>query len=99
MGFSVEYLPEAEGDIDGILDYLSQFYRDTAGKFYRTMEHKIGLLAYNPYMAERWEDDPDFRRLVVGNYLVFYMVYDESKTVEIHRVLRASWNISPGELK
>ncbi len=95
MGYSIEYLPEAEADIDAILEHLSGYYRDTAGKFYRTLQHKIGLLADNPYMAAKWEDDPDFRRLVVGDYLVFYMVHDEVHTVEVHRVLRASWNIKP----
>jgi addiction module RelE/StbE family toxin len=95
MGYNIEYLPEAESDIDTILDYLSQFYRDTARKFFTALQRRIGQLADNPHMAEQWVDEPDFRKLLVGDYLVFYMVHDDIRVVEIHRVLRASWNIKP----
>jgi addiction module RelE/StbE family toxin len=93
MIYSIDYLPEAIDDIDAALAYLSRFYPSTAVSFYRTLERRIVQLAAHPYMAERWEHDHDFRKLVVGDYLVFYMVYDDTNTVEIHRILRASWNI------
>ena len=40
-----------------------------------------------------YEHDTDYRRMVVGDYLVFYMVKEESKTVEIHRILHETQNI------
>jgi plasmid stabilization system protein ParE len=33
-----------------------------------------------------YENNPGYRKIVIGNYLVFYTV-DEKKTVEIHRIL------------
>jgi plasmid stabilization system protein ParE len=86
MDYSIAYLPEAINDIDATLAYLSRFYPSTATSFYRTLEHRIGQLAAHPYMAERWEHDHAFRKLVVDDYLVFYMVYDDTNTVEIHRL-------------
>lgn len=95
MAYNIEYLPEAYEDLDAIFEYLSRFYRSTASTFFRTLKHRISQLADNPHMAEAWEDEPDFRKLLVDDYLVFYMVYNERQTVEIHRILRASWNIKP----
>lgn len=93
MAYRIEYMPEAYHDIDAVITYLYGFYRDTAASFSRTLEHRVRQLADHPYMAEPWENDPKFRKLVVGDYLVFYLVYDDANTVEIHRILRATWNI------
>lgn len=93
MAYNIEYMPESFDDIDDALTYLSSFYPNTAASFSRTLEHRINQLADQPYIAELWEHDQDFRKLIVGDYLVFYMVYDDKNTVEIHRVLRGTWNI------
>ena len=37
--------------------------------------------------------DPTYRKLVADQYLVFYHVNENVKVVEIHRVLRGSWNL------
>ena len=47
-------------------------------------------LKNNPYVCESFIDDPDYRRLVMGDHLVFYMVDEEKKMIEIHRVLHGS---------
>ena len=44
-------------------------------------------------MCELYHLDPTYRRMVVDQYLVFYRVNDETKAVEIHRVLRGTWNL------
>ena len=46
-----------------------------------------------PKMCELYHLDPTYRRMVVDQYLVFYRVNDETKAVEIHRVLRGTWNL------
>lgn len=43
-----------------------------------------------PYSCPIYEDDPDYRTLVVGDYLVFYMVNEDDKIVEIHRIFHGS---------
>ena len=44
-------------------------------------------------MCEIYPLDPVYRQMVVEQYLVFYQVNDYVRTVEIHRILRGSWNL------
>ena len=44
-------------------------------------------------MYERYEQEPDYRKLPAEQYLIFYKVQEEKQIVEIHRILRASWNL------
>ena len=44
-------------------------------------------------MCEIYPLDPAYRRMVVDQYLVFYQVNDPARIVEIHRILRGSWNL------
>lgn len=38
-------------------------------------------------------EDTDYRRMFVGNYVVFYKVNDAEKQIDIYRILRASWDL------
>jgi plasmid stabilization system protein ParE len=42
-----------------------------------------------------YEDDTDYRILVVGDFLVFYMVKEDGKIVEIHRIFHSTQDIGP----
>lgn len=53
-------------------------------------DHKAGD---TPRMCEVYALDPTYRKLVADQYLVFYHVNENVKVVEIHRVLRGSWNL------
>lgn len=44
-------------------------------------------------MCEIYHLDPQYRKMVVDQYLVFYRVNEDAQIVEIHRVLRGSWNL------
>ena len=77
MTYKIKYLPLAVQDLNDIARYLSGFYPKTA----------------NPKMCEIYPLDPVYRQMVVEQYLVFYQVNDYARTVEIHRVLRGSWNL------
>ena len=90
----VIYLPEALSDQANIKKYLSQFYPGTSQRFFSLLKKKIARLRAYPYSCPVYEDDPDYRKLVVGDYLVFYMVVENAKRVEIHRILHGSRDIS-----
>jgi plasmid stabilization system protein ParE len=47
-----------------------------------------------PYMYPAYEYFPDYRKIVIGNYLAFYTVNEEDKTIEIHRILPGIWDLS-----
>lgn len=87
MDYKVDYLSVAEQDIDDIGAYLSQFYASTFKKFMRSLKKSISHLKTSPYLGVPYRD---YRKLVVGVYLVFYKVDEEQKTVRIYRVLHGA---------
>ena len=93
MKYSLKYLPDTVKDRENINAYLSEYYKGTAKRFFELLRKKTARLKDFPYSCPVYEDDPDYRRLVVGDYLVFYMVNETKKTVEIHRILHGSRNI------
>jgi plasmid stabilization system protein ParE len=94
MKYRIKYLPETATDRAEIRTYLIQYYESTVRMFFALLKKKISRLKEFPYSCPIYEDDPDYRRMVVGDYLVFYMVNDDDKTVEIHRIFHGSQNIS-----
>ena len=93
MRYNIRYLPLAEEDISALAAYLLRFYPGTAARVLGEIEKQIASLQEHPRMCEEYSDDPFYRRMVVAEYLVFYHVNEKTKTVDIHRVLRGSWNI------
>lgn len=93
MTYRIKYLPLAVQDLNDIARYLSGFYPKTASRVLKEMRDKITKLGDNPKMCEIYPLDPVYRKMVVDQYLVFYQVNDYARTVEIHRILRGSWNL------
>jgi len=91
--YQIRYLPETVTDRAMIKDYLSQYYESTVKKFFMLLKEKISRLKDFPYSCPVYEDDPDYRTLVAGDYLVFYMVNEDNKIVEIHRIFHGSQDI------
>jgi len=94
MGFRVIFLEEAEVDMDSIEEYLSQYYASTVRDFFEKMKKQVFMLENTPYMCPTYEDDPFFRRMVVGDYLLFYSVDETRNLVLVHRIFHHSRNIS-----
>ena len=93
MEYKLQYMDLALQDMAGIKEYLSGFYPDTWTRFWEKVMDKTALLASSPYMCEAYQPNPNYRRLIVENYLVFYKVNDSEKTIYIHRVLHGTRNI------
>ena len=91
--FQLKYLPDAVTDRATIETYLSQYYKGTAKKFFDLLKKKTSRLKEFPYSCSVYTDDPDYRRLVVGEYLVFYIVNEEYRTIEIHRIFHGTQDI------
>ena len=93
MEYKIRYLPLAVQDLHEIAGYLSGFYPGSASRVLRELERRIAQLRQMPRMYPVYPLEPDYRKLTASQYLVFYRVTDETQTVEIHRVLRASWDL------
>ena len=98
IDYSVEFLAIAAHDLAEVDAHLSQFFEGTAGRFFEKFHRKLDLLSKTPKMYAAWPDNPDFRKFVVDNYLVFYRVIDEKRVVTICRILDGRRSINPDEV-
>ena len=74
-----------------VIDYLNTLSQDTALKYYDRLTSEIASLSMMPERCPRPRDlalaAKGYRYLVVGNYLVFYVV--AGNVVQIRRILYA----------
>ena len=93
MSYSVKFLPEAERDLEIAEDYLIQFGAKVIRDFTDTLKKKVSLLKDMPYSCPAYEDDPYFRRMVLGDYLLFYSVDKKRGLVVVHHIYHHKRNI------
>ena len=93
MSYPVTFHDSAKEDILNIEEYLSQFYPSTARKFFESLMSKLELLGDSPHMYPAYEDNPLFRKMVVGDYLVFYVFDEQHNVVKIQRIFHHSRDI------
>jgi len=91
--YKVEHLPEAITDIFEIEEYLNQYSLAAADRFVETLDERAVTLAKLPYIWPVYEQDSFFRRMVIGDYLLFYSVDESRKLVIIHRIFHHSRDI------
>jgi len=93
MKYRLRYMEDTVTDREDIKAYLSQYYPGTAKRFFTLLKKKIARLKTFPESCPIYEDDPYYRKLVAGEYLVFYALNDDEKLIEIHRILHGSMDI------
>jgi len=93
MSFKIKYLPETIIDREKIRLYLSTFYAGTSRKFFALLKEKTARLKEFPYSCPVYEDESDYRKLIVDDYLVFYIVNEGDNIIEIHRIIHGSKNL------
>ena len=94
MAYEVKLLSLAENDLDEICQYLAQFYPDTPGRFLDALEKDIENIRLNPKMFPKYEYNREYRKLVTGDFLVFYKIDEENNMARIYRILHGKRNIS-----
>lgn len=87
--YKVKIYPAAKQDLRDIVDYLNTLSQTAALRYYDTLVEEIGSLSEMPERCPKPRDlalaAKDYRYLIVGNYLVFYVVAGD--TVQIRRIL------------
>jgi plasmid stabilization system protein ParE len=90
--YQVRYRPAAEQDLLDILDYIARDNPAAARGFVDRVEQAIGRLALFPKSGRQPRDARlqrlGYRLLVVGDYLVFYIVI--RRTVQVRRVIHGA---------
>jgi len=86
MKYKVEYLSIADRDIVALSDALAE-YTQKAKRIFLEMEKKLKLLEDMPYMWPAYQLKPEYRRMVLEDYLLFYTVDEVEHSVKVYRIL------------
>lgn len=87
--YHIEYLPIAQEDLTSIIEYIQIDDPLAAQSFLDEVDRTISKLDDFPHMGAIPKDmclmNLNYRILIIGNYLVFYVVLGE--IIEIRRIL------------
>ncbi|OZG60344.1 addiction module toxin, RelE/StbE family protein [Bifidobacterium myosotis] len=98
--YKVEILPKAVGDMSAAVSYIAGELHSphAAENLMMELSAAIDGLAEFPYSHPAYIPirplRREYRRIMVGNYGVFYWVDEEAKTVTVARVIYARCDLS-----
>ncbi|SET42892.1 Plasmid stabilization system protein ParE [Natronincola peptidivorans] len=94
--YKIVYYPVATEDIIGILDYISIDDPPVAYKLIDKINVSISSLALFLYKGtiprDFYLNSKGYRMLIIDSYIVFYLVNDSSRIIEIMRVVSSRQN-------
>ena len=91
--YTIKMTPKAAEDLDNIYQYISEelFATSSATNILERMEKGIMGLREFPfscnYVADEYLKNKGYRKLIVDNYIIFYLAEEQMKQVIIMRVL------------
>ncbi len=95
----IEKTPQAESDVDQIVETVALSSPESARRFVAAVESAYQQLAFMPELAGRYDLDYLNRRLrawqVPGfeNYIIFYVPLRDGTGIDVVRVLHGARNI------
>jgi addiction module RelE/StbE family toxin len=92
MAFKIEYIATFHFDVLAVVDSLEE-YPQKAKRIFEKLDRKLVSLAEHPEMYPIYDDFPDFRKIVLEDYLIFYSVNERDKIIEIHRFIYGRMDI------
>ena len=92
MLYKIVYKAYAERDIWEIADYLSDNSMSAAEKFLRAVKVQIEGLVNMPLIYPKINTHQDYRKMVVGEYVVVYIANEKTKEILIMRVVHGKRN-------
>ncbi|MCL2364102.1 MAG: type II toxin-antitoxin system RelE/ParE family toxin [Defluviitaleaceae bacterium] len=98
MAYNIAYTAFAERDLWEIADYLSEHSIPAMQRLMREVKVHIAGLAFMPFMYPKIDPGREYRKMVVGSYVVVYLPDESLKQITIVRVVHGRRNYQP-ELK
>ena len=86
MKYRLEYISTFHTDIASVTSSLKE-YPKMAKRIFEKMDAKLKNLTNLPEMYPIYDDFPDFRKLVIEDYLVFYSINKQAGIIEVHRLI------------
>ncbi len=96
--FNIIYSPEAVEDLKSIYEYIKTEFKSEPIAFKQTkrIREKILSLNFMPHRHSLVDYDPwhsmKIRKILIDNYIAFYLINDKQKIVTIIRILYAGRN-------
>ena len=88
--FSVNFLQSALNDLDEIILYMASYSKEAAINWHDKLIAIANKLEAFPFMGVAVPDSKlaalEFRMISLGNYIVFYRVYNDAEEITILRV-------------
>ena len=98
MDFKFDISNLAEAELDGILDYIIyNLHNPTAArnlfrKMYEAIENVCLFPLSGAIVGNEFAPNKIYRRLMVDNYIVYYEILEEKKTIYILRIVYGQRN-------
>ena len=93
MNYRIKITPSFALDLVEI-DFNLYQYPQKAKRIMGKIDNALSALTKMPKMHPIYEDFPDFRKIVIEDYLVFYLVNEEKKHIEVHRLIHGKLDIN-----
>jgi len=92
MKYRQEYISTFYSDITQFVSDLQE-YPEKAERILSKLDKILLRLVDMPEMYPVYDDVPTFRKIVVEDYLVFYVVDRNKKLIEVHRLLYGKMDV------
>ena len=92
MAFKIEYISTFYRDVMEVVSHLEE-YPQKAKRIFEKLDNKLPNLTMYPEMYPVYPDFPEFRRFIVEDYLVFYVVNEQDGIIEIHRLIYGGMDV------
>gem|GEM_PF-911032 len=93
MAYELRYLATAHEDILEADAYMSEESPDRAKRFLALLDVKLLQLRNTPFMYQVYEEYPIYRRIVIWDYLIFYLVNETEGVIDVHRVINSKMHV------
>ena len=92
-GYCLRYLAQARLDVQLAIANLAGYYPSTPAKFAQALKKCELVLKSTPRLYPVAEENPQYRKALVQNYLVFYKIVEDRREVEIYRILHGAQDL------
>lgn len=96
--YKIQLSIKAKNDLQNIIMYIKNKLQEpnTAKKYAKLIKEELKTLEYNPQrfsiIKMKIKNYPIIRKLIIKNYIAFYIINEKDKIVSINRILYGASN-------